>query len=97
MMLRLYHMHMDNLLPRGASAELRLAFDDPLKLALTKPNLETAVSGLANAGSVLKTLLEGARDSLTSAMKSIFAVIGAALAVSCVVNMFIGKSPSPDD
>jgi MFS family permease len=97
MLLRVYHAHMANVLPPDASAELRLDFDDPLKLVLTKPNLGAAVSGLANAGSALQGLLDGARVGLMSAMQSIFVACGAALAVSCVLNIFLGASPSPDE
>lgn len=88
---------MDKLIPLGASAELRLAFDDPLKLTLAKPNLNGAAAGVANAGSVLKSLLNGARAGLMSALQSIFVATSAALAVSCVVNLFIGKSTLPED
>ena len=97
MLLRIYHGHMDNLIPLGASAELRLAFDDPLKLTLAKPNLNGAAAGVANVGSVLISLLNGARASLISALQSIFVATSAALAVSCLVNLFIARSTLPED
>jgi len=96
-LLTLYHARMNSLFPPDATRELRLAFDDPLKLAFTKPNLQAAVFGVANAQSVLRTLVEGARVGLMSALRSIFMAGSAALALSCVLNVLIGRPPAQDN
>jgi EmrB/QacA subfamily drug resistance transporter len=90
MLLRIYHTHIDHLLPQGAPAALKQAFDDPLQLVFKPPNLSIADSGPTNAGDLLRTLLDGSRAGLTSAMQSVFAVNAAALAVSCVLNALAG-------
>lgn len=96
MLLTLYHARMNSLFPPDATRELRLAFDDPLKLAFTKPNLQAAAFGVANARSVLQSLVEGARVGLMSALQSIFVASSAALAVSCALNMLIGRPPKQE-
>jgi EmrB/QacA subfamily drug resistance transporter len=90
MLLRIYHTHVDHLIPQGAPALLRQAFDNPLQLALTRPNLDSAVSEIANGESLLRNLFEGSRAGFLSAMHSIFLISAAALAVSCVLNLFLG-------
>jgi len=90
MLLRIYHTHVDHLIPPGAPAQLRQAFDNPLQLAFTRPNLDSAVSQIANGESLLRSLFEGSRAGLLSAMHSIFLISAAVLAVSCVLNLFLG-------
>jgi EmrB/QacA subfamily drug resistance transporter len=90
MLLRIYHAHVDHLIPPGAPAQLRQAFDNPLRLAFTRPNLDSAVSQIANGESLLRRLFEGSRAGLLSAMHSIFLISAAALAVSCILNLFLG-------
>ena len=92
MLLRTYHMHIDHLIPPGAPAALRQAFDNPLQLIFTPPNLAGAVSGMANGKSLLRSLLDGSRAGLTSAMQSIFFVNAVALVVSCVLNALASKA-----
>jgi predicted MFS family arabinose efflux permease len=90
MLLRIYHAHVDYLIPPSAPAALRQAFDNPLQLAFTRPNLGSAVSDIANGESLLRNLFEGSRAGFLSAMHTIFLVSAAALAVSCVLNLFLG-------
>jgi hypothetical protein len=93
MLLLIYHMHVDHLIPQGAPTALKKAFDNPLQLVFTPPeNLDSTVSGVANGGGLVRSLLEGSRAGLASAMQSIFLVNALALALSCVLNGFIGKA-----
>jgi EmrB/QacA subfamily drug resistance transporter len=90
MLLKFFHAHVDHLIPPGAPAKLRQAFDNPLQLAFTRPNLDSTVSQIANGESLLRSLFEGSHAGLLSAMHSIFSISAAALAVSCVLNLFLG-------
>jgi MFS family permease len=94
MLLRIYHTHVDHLIPQGAPAPLRQVFDNPLQLVFARPNLASAVSEIANGESLLRNLFEASRAGLRSAMHSIFLISAAALAVSCVLNLFLGGAPS---
>ena len=89
MLLRIYHAHVDHLIPQGAPTPLRQAFDNPLQLTFTRPNLASAVSEIANGERLLRNLFDGSRAGLLSAMHAIFLVSAAALAVSCVLNLFL--------
>jgi hypothetical protein len=64
MLLGRYHAHVDALIPSGAPRELTLAFNNPLRLVLDKPNLD--VSQLANGKVVLARLIEGSQAGLLS-------------------------------
>src|SRR5579863_1491995 len=90
MLLKIYHTHVDHLIPQGTPAVLRQAFENPLQLAFNRPNLASAVSEIANGESLLRNLFEGSRAGFLSAMHAIFLVSAAALAVSCVLNLFLG-------
>jgi MFS family permease len=94
MLLRIYHSHVDHLIPQGAPAALRQAFDNPLQLAFTRPNLDSAVSEIANGESLLRNLFEGSRAGFLSAVHFIFLISAAALAASCVLNLFLDGWPS---
>lgn len=93
MLLLIYHMHVDHLIPQGAPTALKEAFNNPLQLVFTPPeSLDSTVSAVANGGVLVRSLLEGSRAGLASAMQSIFLVNAVALALSCVLNGFIGKA-----
>jgi hypothetical protein len=92
MLLRIYHTHVDHLIPQDAPAALRQAFDNPLQLVFNPPNLESAVSGVANGKGLLRSLLDGSRAGLMSALQAIFFINGMALAVSCVLNALAGEA-----
>ena len=94
MLLRIYHSHVDHLIPKGAPAPLRQAFDNPLQLAFNRPHLASAVSQIANGESLLRNLFQGSRAGFLSAMHFIFLISAAALAASCVLNLFLGGTPS---
>ena len=94
MLFSIYHSHVDHLIPPGAPEQLRQAFDNPLQLVLARPNLDSAVSQIANAEGVMRSLFEGAQAGLVSAMHSIFLVSAAALAVSTILNLFLSRAPS---
>ena len=91
-LLRIYHTHVDHLIPQGTPAALKQAFDNPLQLVFKPPDLESAVSGVANGKGLVRSLLAGSRDGLMSAMQSIFFVNAVALAVSCLLNALTGKA-----
>ena len=90
-LLRIYHMHVDHLIPSGAPATLRQAFDNPLQLVFKRPDLENAAHGVANARDLVRSLLNGSRAGLTAAVQSIFLINAVVLVVSCGLNVFVSK------
>jgi EmrB/QacA subfamily drug resistance transporter len=87
-LLRIYHMHVDHLIPPGAPAALRQTFDNPLQLVFKPPNPESAAYGR----DLVRSLLNGSRAGLMSAMQSIFLINAVALVVSCLLNALTGKA-----
>lgn len=73
-LLPVYHLHVDHLIPPGAPAALRQAFYNPLRLVFKPPNFKSAVSGVAHGAILFRGLLNDSRAGLTSAMQSIFFV-----------------------
>lgn len=94
MLFRIYHTHVDRVIPQGAPPPLRQAFENPLQLVFTRPNLDSAVAQITNGESVFRNVLEASRVGFTSAMHFIFLISAAALAVSCILNLFLGGTPS---
>jgi EmrB/QacA subfamily drug resistance transporter len=94
MLLRIYHADVDYLIPPDASARLRQAFDNPLQLVFSRPNLDSEVSHVANGDGLLRRLFEASHIGLMAAMRSVFLVSAMALAVSCVLNLFLGRTLS---
>ena len=93
MLLRIYHSHVDRVIPRGAPPTFRQAFDNPLQLVFTRPNLDSTVSQITNGESVFRNVLEASRVGFASAMHFIFVVSATALAVSCILNLFLSAAP----
>jgi EmrB/QacA subfamily drug resistance transporter len=95
LLLRLYHLHIDTLIPPGTPAALTRAFDNPLQLVFTHPNLQPAFSQVANGQVLLASLLKGARAGLLSGLHSIFLFGAGIMAVSFALNLFLGDRPMP--
>jgi len=90
---RIYHMHVDGLIPPGTPDALAHAFDNPLRLVLNRPNLEQPFSQIPNGHAVLASLLEGAHAGLSSAVQAIFLVSAAMAAVPFLLTLFLpGKA-----
>ena len=96
-LLKLYRQHIDGLIPRGTPVALMRAFDNPLQLVFTRPNLETAFSQAANGRVLLATLLDGARIGLLSALHVIFLFGAGIMAISFVLNLFLSAESTPED
>ncbi|HEY6770459.1 MAG TPA: MDR family MFS transporter [Candidatus Sulfotelmatobacter sp.] len=91
-LLRLYHLHVDRLIPPGTPTALVQVFDNPLQLVFQRPNLEEPFSHIANGHALLLNLLEGARAGLLSAVHSIFLAGAGIMAVPFVLNLFLSNS-----
>ena len=89
MLLRLYHLHVDALIPPGTPALLTQAFDNPLQLVFARPNLDATVAQMANGRVLLANLFDGARAGLLSALHSIFLFGAGIMALSFALNLFL--------
>jgi MFS family permease len=89
MLLRLYHLHVDALIPPGTPALLTQAFDNPLQLVFARPNLDATVAQIANGRVLLANLFDGARAGLLSALHSIFLFGAGIMALSFALNLFL--------
>jgi MFS family permease len=94
MLFSIYHSHVDHLIPSGAPEVLREAFNNPLQLVFARPNLDSALSQMANAEGIMRNLFEGARAGLLSAMHRIFLACAGALALSTILNLLLSGVPS---
>jgi EmrB/QacA subfamily drug resistance transporter len=88
-LLRLYHLHIDPLIPAGTPRALTQPFDNPLLLIFARPNLAASFSQVANGQVLLARLLEGVRMGLLSALRCIFLIGTGIMAVSFVMNLFL--------
>jgi EmrB/QacA subfamily drug resistance transporter len=91
-LLRLYHLHVERLIPLGTPTVLAQVFDNPLQLVFKRPNLEAPFSHIANGHVLLMNLLEGARAGLLSAVRTIFMASAGIMGVSFILNLFLGNS-----
>jgi predicted MFS family arabinose efflux permease len=89
---RLYHLHVDRLIPPGTPTALVQVFDNPLQLVFKRPNLEEPFSHIANGHVLWMNLLGGVRAGLLSAVHSIFLASAGMMAVSFVLNLLLGSS-----
>jgi EmrB/QacA subfamily drug resistance transporter len=92
-LLRLYHLHVDALIPPGAPKALTQAFDNPLQLVFARPNLEPAFAQIANGRVLLANLLEGVRMGLLSALRFVFLFGAGIMTVSFALNLLLHESP----
>jgi MFS family permease len=95
MLVRIYHLHVDALIPKDTPTALKQAFDNPLQLVFSRPDLHAAVSQVANGEGVLRTLLATSRAGLSVAMHSIFSMCAAAMAISVVLNLVLSATRPP--
>jgi EmrB/QacA subfamily drug resistance transporter len=86
-LLKLYHEHIDALIPAGAPDALTRVFDNPLQLVFARPDLEPFPRVL------VASLLDGARSGLLSALHFIFLLGAGVMAVSFVLNLFVSEGP----
>jgi len=93
-LLRIYHLHVDILIPAGTPRALTQAFDNPLRLVFSRPHLETSFSTIVKGQVLLANLLEGARAGLLSALHSIFLFGAGIMAVSFLLNLFLSAAPA---
>jgi MFS family permease len=93
-LLRLYHLHVDALIPPGAPIALTQAFENPLQLVFARPNLEPAFAQIANGRVLLANLLEGVRMGLLSALRFVFLFGAGIMTVSFALNLLLHESPA---
>jgi MFS family permease len=94
MLMRLYRMQIDQLIPQDAPPQLKHAFDNPLQFVFTRPNLDSAVSHVQNGASLLQRLLEGSHAGLLLGMHCVFAISAVAMGISCVLSIFLSRAKS---
>lgn len=92
MLLKIYHLHVDGLIPPGRPAALAHAFDNPLRLVFDRPNLEEQFLKVPDGHALLMNLLEGSRAGLSSAVHFIFLASAGLVAVSFVLILFLPRS-----
>src|SRR6202451_1250252 len=88
-LLRLYHLQVDPLIPAGTPRALVQVFDNPLQLVFTRPNLETTFSQIANGRVLMANLLQGVRMGLLFALHSIFLCAAGVMAAALVLTLFL--------
>jgi len=93
-LLRLYHLHVDSLIPTDTPKALTKILDNPLLLVFTKPNLETAFSQVPNGRVLLANLLEGVRTGLLSALHSIFLCAAGIMAITFLLSLLLRDVPA---
>jgi EmrB/QacA subfamily drug resistance transporter len=93
-LLRLYHLHVDALIPTDTPKALTKIFDNPLLLVFTRPNLETAFSQVPNGRVLLANLLEGVRIGLLSALHSIFLCAAGIMAITFFLSLLLRDVPA---
>jgi len=93
-LLRLYHLQLDLVIPSGTPLALTHPFDNPLQLFFTRPNLETGFTQIANGRILLANLMAGARAGLLSALRYIFLIGASFMAVSFAMNLFLTDPPA---
>jgi MFS family permease len=88
-LLRLYHLQVDPLIPAGTPRALTQVFDNPLQLVFTRPNLETTFSQIANGRVLMSNLLQSVRMGLLFALHSIFLYAAGIMAVALALSLFL--------
>lgn len=91
LLLRAYHVQIDAVLPHNAPTELMRAFDNPLRLAFEKPNLDFNLLHLANGPELLAGLLKASRAGLRSGVHRIYLFNTVLLAATLLSNLLWGK------
>jgi len=88
-LLKGYHRYLGPRIPPGTPAALRQLLDDPLKLFLTRPNLDKTVSEIQGGKLLLTSALNNAQVSLLSAVHTVFLISALIMAVSCILNLLL--------
>ena len=89
-LLSLYHLRIDPLIPPNTPRSLTQPFDNPLQLVLARPSLEVAFSQIANGHVLLTNLLDGVRMGLLSGLRLIFLISAGVMGVSFVLSLLQG-------
>jgi EmrB/QacA subfamily drug resistance transporter len=92
-LLRLYHHHLDALIPPGTPRALTQPFDNPVQLFLMHTRLEASFSRVPHGQALLATLLEGARSGLVSALHVIFLVSAGLMTITLGLNFLLKELP----
>lgn len=88
-LLKGYHQYLDPRIPSATPAALRKLLDDPLKLFLTRPNLDSTVSQIQGGKLLLTSALNNAQSSLLSAVHTVFLIGALIMATSCILNLLL--------
>ena len=93
-LLSLYHLRVDPLIPAATPKVLAKIFDNPLLLIFTHPNLEAAFSQVPNGRVLLAKLLDGVRSGLSSALHSIFLYAAGIIAITFFLSLSLRDAPA---
>jgi EmrB/QacA subfamily drug resistance transporter len=93
-LLRLYYLRVDALIPADTPRALAKIFNNPLLLVFTHPNLEAAFSQVPNGRVLLASLIEGVRMGLSTALHSIFLYAAAIMAITFFLSLFLRDAPA---
>ena len=93
-LLRLYHLRVDALIPADTPRAVAKIFDNPLLLVFTHPNLEAAFSQVPNGRVLLANLLEGVRTGLLSALHAIFLCAAGIMAITFLLSLLLRDVPA---
>jgi MFS family permease len=93
-LLSLYHLRVDPLIPAATPKALAKIFDNPLLLIFTHPNLEAAFSQVPNGRVLLAKLLDGVRSGLSSALHSIFLYAAGIITITFFLSLSLREAPA---
>lgn len=93
-LLKTYHRHLSAGVHQDMPEALKQLLDDPLKLLLTRPDLDRFISQLRGGKVSLENALAVARSGLVSGVHVVFWISAAIMATSCVLNLFLRDEPS---
>jgi hypothetical protein len=96
-LLSLYHLQVDALIPPDTPKALTRIFDNPLQLVFTHPNLESAFSQVPNGRVLLATLLDGVRRGLSSALHSIFLYAAGTMVATLLLSLFLREGSAQNE
>jgi EmrB/QacA subfamily drug resistance transporter len=93
-LLRAYRQRLDAAIPAGTPAALRQLLDDPLKLFLTRANLDASVSQIRDGKRLLADAMAAAHNGLLSSVQEMFLIASGIIAVSSFLNTLLADERS---
>jgi MFS family permease len=91
MLVRIYHQYLNVVMPPGAPGVLKQAFDNPLQLVFSRPDLHAVTAQVENGEELLRNLLAASRGGLLIAMHQIFSACAVIMAISLILSLVLGR------